>query len=579
MMHLLFGGTKTAPQEHKCYRVNLRSLDDTYACNFVAFHQDAICQNILQPVKGKRQKELRQKAINLSDIGTDKQPISIFIGADILGKVPDERQEDTALMISAMFSSEASPENMWSLDVLGIEDPQFKKTTRINSAEKYEVILPWKENHPPLYENREVAEKRLENTLKRLRDQNLLYEYEKIFDEWLKEDIIEVVPEAETSNSSFYLPHRPFIKEGSTTRIRPVFDASVQGKDQPSLNQCLETGPNLIELISSLLLRFRENKIGLIADIRKTFLQISVAFKERDVMRFLWKRSQGPDEFVIYRHCRVVFGIASNPFLLGATIDLHLKQTLKETEDTHEKSIIQKLKRSFYVDNCVTSTHSEEEAILFKEKATSILAKGGFDLRGWQYSNKLGPNKEIPVLGLFWNVREDMLMLSPTTLSQKTPVKVTKREILSFTQKIFDPLGVTCRVQLKPKLLLKRLWNKNTDWDVEVENNDKEAFQQWQQELEHLRHLKIPRWALKNSETLSLHLFVDASQTAYGAVIFARIEHNSEIEVHFIQAKSRIAPKEKATIPRLELLSASIGARLMNNVVNALKNPEIKQYS
>ncbi|KYQ52444.1 hypothetical protein ALC60_08432 [Trachymyrmex zeteki] len=72
MMHLLFGGTKTAPQEHKCYRVNLRSLDDTYACNFVAFHQDAICQNILQPVKGTWQKELRQKAINLSDIGTDK---------------------------------------------------------------------------------------------------------------------------------------------------------------------------------------------------------------------------------------------------------------------------------------------------------------------------------------------------------------------------------------------------------------------------------------------------------------------------------------------------------------------------
>ncbi|XP_018307562.1 uncharacterized protein [Mycetomoellerius zeteki] len=523
------------------------------------------------------------------------------LGWTLIGKVPDERQEDTALMISAIFSSEASPENMWSLDVLGIEDPiqklskeehhreiliKFQETTKINSAGKYEVILLWKENHPPLYENREVAEKRLENTLKRLRDQNLLYEYEKIFDEWLKEDIIEVVPEAETSNSSFYLPHRPFIKEGSTTRIRPVFDASVQGKDQPSLNQCLETGPNLIELIPSLLSRFRENKIGLIADIRKAFLQISVASKKRDVMRFLWKRSQGPDEFVIYRHCRVVFGIASNPFLLGATIDLHLKQTLKEAEGTHEKSIIQyeksiiqKLKRSFYVDNCVTSTHSEEEAILFKEKATSILAKGGFDLRGWQYSNKLGPNKEIPVLGLFWNVREDMLMLSPTTLSQKTPVKVTKREILSFTQKIFDPLGVTCPVQFKPKLLLKRLWNKNTDWDVEVENNDKEAFQQWQQELEHLRHLKIPRWALKNSETLSLHLFVDASQTAYGAVIFARIEHNSEIEVHFIQAKSRIAPKEKATIPRLELLSASIGARLMNNVANALNNSEIKQYS
>ncbi|XP_071648476.1 uncharacterized protein [Temnothorax longispinosus] len=329
MTHLLFGGTKTQPQEHNCYRIHLRCLDNSYACNFVAFHQDIICQNIQQAVEGSWLEELRQKSIKLSDVKSDNQPISLLIGADILGKLytgkiynlkngltametrlgwvligktPEEHRQDTALMVSSMFSLDASLADMWNLDVLGIEDPiqksskeehqrevlkKFQETTKINSTGRYEVILPWKENHPPLCENRDVAERRLENTLRKLRTDKLLREYEEIFDEWLAEGIIEEVSEEEIINPGFYLPHRPVIKENSTTRIRPVFDASVKATDRPSLNQCLETGPNFIELIPSLLLRFRENKVGVIADIRKAFLQISVAAKERDVMRFL----------------------------------------------------------------------------------------------------------------------------------------------------------------------------------------------------------------------------------------------------------------------------------------------------
>ena len=73
-----------------------------------------------------------------------------------------------------------------------------------------------------------------------------------------------------------YLPHRPVVKEGGTTRVRPVFDASAKERGQPSLNQCLEKGMNQIEIIPTLLLRFRLHRIGIIADIRKAFLQISL---------------------------------------------------------------------------------------------------------------------------------------------------------------------------------------------------------------------------------------------------------------------------------------------------------------
>lgn len=42
MIHSLFGGTRTQPQEHNTYKVHLRSLDDDFACNFVAFQQGTI---------------------------------------------------------------------------------------------------------------------------------------------------------------------------------------------------------------------------------------------------------------------------------------------------------------------------------------------------------------------------------------------------------------------------------------------------------------------------------------------------------------------------------------------------------
>ena len=110
-----------------------------------------------------------------------------------------------------------------------------------------------------------------------MRQEDLFDDYQAVFDNWLEEAIIERVPVLEVDQESYYLPHRPVVKKEGTTKIRPVFDASAKVKESPSLNQCLETGPNLIEFIPALLHRFRERKIGVTADIAKAFLQISVS--------------------------------------------------------------------------------------------------------------------------------------------------------------------------------------------------------------------------------------------------------------------------------------------------------------
>lgn len=105
-------------------------------------------------------------------------------------------------------------------------------------------------------------------TIEKLKCQNLLQAYDNVFQEWLSEGIIEIVSKTEDEGLNHYLPHRPVIKEHSTTEIRPVFNASSCEKDSPSFNQCLEKGSNLIELIPSALNRFREYEIGVVSDVK-----------------------------------------------------------------------------------------------------------------------------------------------------------------------------------------------------------------------------------------------------------------------------------------------------------------------
>lgn len=72
---------------------------------------------------------------------------------------------------------------------------------------------------------------------------------------------------------------------------------------------------------------------------------------------------------------------------------------------------------------------------------------------------------------------------------------------------------------------------------------------------------------------------MDASK--YAAVLYARTEGRAEACVRLVEAKNRISPKEEMSISRLELLAASIGARLWNSKkdVLELRNQEIFFWS
>ena len=60
------------------------------------------------------------------------------------------------------------------------------------------------------------------------------------------------------------------------------------GYSLKSLNECLYPGPTMLKDLIGILLRFRLNRIAIVADIEKAFLQIGLSEDAKDVTRFFF---------------------------------------------------------------------------------------------------------------------------------------------------------------------------------------------------------------------------------------------------------------------------------------------------
>jgi hypothetical protein len=125
------------------------------------------------------------------------------------------------------------------------------------------------------------------------------------------------------------------------------------------------------------------------------------------------------------RYKRVVFGLHCSPFLLAAVLELHLKAT----EEPH-KLIADKLLRSLYVDNCVTSVDTDKDYESFKSVSIQIMSKAKMELRCWERSSpSQGESSVTSVLGLNWDTSDDML--SCKVKQEELPTTINKRIVLS----------------------------------------------------------------------------------------------------------------------------------------------------
>jgi hypothetical protein len=219
------------------------------------------------------------------------------------------------------------------------------------------------------------------------KDNTLLEEYNKVIQQQINSGIIESVPE-EDDNEGYHLPHHGVLKsERETTKLRVVFDGSARPDiDSPSINECLQKGPNRIPPLFDTIIKFRSYPVGIVSDIEKTIHQVQISPSDRCMLRFLWFDDIRKDNPTIkrFQFRRLVFGLTPGPAILSTVIQNHLSQ-----HDEKGAVISQLLKESLYVDDFAGGADNDQEALDIYDKSQEVMKKGAFVLRKWNSNSKV----------------------------------------------------------------------------------------------------------------------------------------------------------------------------------------------
>lgn len=611
------------------YKMNIQSVDHKFNLDAEVTKVD---RNELMTLTNPRYENIIRNYTHLRDIvmiDTDKKPelpIHLILGTSEyariktatkprIGKSGEPIAELTKLGwtilspgkesdLTNMFltqTSHADYEDLCRLDVLGLEDrptgdqmgvyEEFKEQLRRSPDGWYETSLPWKGNHPDLPNNKTGSLRRLENLVKKLDKQpGMLNNYDAIIRDQLSQGIVEPAPE-NPQGKEFYIPHKAVVREtAESTKIRIVYDASARANEKaPSLNECLETGPALQNLLWNILTRNRFFPVALTGDLKQAFLQVRIREQDRDVLRFHWLKDAQTREIEVLRFTRALFGLSTSPFLLGGVIEQHLQNM-----EARYPSEVQAIRRSLYVDDLIGGTGTTDKARHLKESAQGIFGEAGFELHKW-HSNisslepettpteedtksyakeNLGVKEgESKLLGLGWNKIQDTLEVTfapPLT-------QLTKRGVLGKLARIYDPLGLASPTTVAGKMLYRDVCDSHTTWDKEISADLQMKWKCWENSLPN--KIKVPRSIVKHQEEIEfidLHAFGDASGKGVATAVYAVVKQPSETSQELVVAKARLS-KKGLTIPRLELVAGHMSANLVNNVKQALVDLPVRE--
>ena len=122
------------------------------------------------------------------------------------------------------------------------------------------------------------------------------------------------VPPHNFSNRSireWYLPHHPVVNPNKPGKVRRVFNRPSKFHGT-SLNKSLLVGPDLLQNLVFVLLRFRQHHFAVSADIERMFLQVGVLPEDQPSLRFLWREDPTAD-VVVHQYTRHIFGARDSP--------------------------------------------------------------------------------------------------------------------------------------------------------------------------------------------------------------------------------------------------------------------------
>ncbi|XP_070068048.1 uncharacterized protein [Drosophila takahashii] len=316
----------------------------------------------------------------------------------------------------------------------------------------------------------------------------------------------------------YFIPHQCVLRPQSTsTKLRVVFDASSRTSTQVALNDILMVGPTIQEELYSTLLRFRLHKFALAADVKKMYSQVMVDEADRNFQLIVWRRDPS-ESLKIFKLNTVTYGTSPAPYLA-----IRCLMRLGEiAQDSCLKAA-----------DLLTGARSVEDLLSLRGEVSQVLQEAGFELAKW-FSNcpelSASESAVMPLtadsdvtktLGVVWLPGKDYFQfrLDDSFLD----LRATKRNILSMTARLFDPLGLLCPLVTRAKMLLQELWLRKLDWDESLPMQLQTSWEAFKGTLLQLPKIKVSRFVHTDAKVpAEIHGFADASMRAYGACIYVR---------------------------------------------------------
>jgi hypothetical protein len=568
---------KTAPLDPSMYAhlsdIELTSLDRVQEVDLLIGQDFSEALIPLEVRKGKSGEPFAIKTIlgwcvnGQSPVGRVGRPVvSQFVSSCFA-----VRDDDVHAIWKLENNSDDMDELGWSLEDKSVIDLWDRECVKVDGH--FQLPIPWKNRDEHLPNNYVMAKSRLESTVKKLEKQQLFERYDSEISKLLSNGYAEIVPseQVHTVERVWYLPHHAVVTEKKPDKMRVVFDcaAKFQGK---SLNERCKQGPDLIKKLMHVLLRFRQHRFAIQADIEAMYHQVKIPVDDRDALRFLWYCD---GEIITCRMSSHLFG----GVWCASSSAYALMRTALECEGV-SPLVLSSIERSFYVDDFLKSVIDRLEAEIVVQCVPEVLITGGFNLTKFVVNDEqllenvsennrakevkdFGPESSGKALGVRWNIMADMFVFD---VHVKEDHSVSRRKMLSIISSMFDPLGLVGFHVLLGKLIFQDATRLRYDWDTPIPSGLCEQWNKWIQSLVVLNQVQVPRCVKPlgfDDAFVELHHFSDASEAAYGCCSYLRcVNKEGRIHTQLVMAKNRVAPIKSCTIPRLELQAAVLAAKV-----------------
>ena len=346
----------------------------------------------------------------------------------------------------------------------------------------------------------------------RLRKKGLINKYNEEFSKLIARGTLDEVSAEELSQwegGVNYVSHHEVEKaSSSSTPCRIVSNSALLNKvSGKSLNQILMKGPNCLNNMIEVLIRFRSYKVALIYDLKKAYNSLFSGPMEKYVRLLVWRECDQSRNWKTYGFTRVTYGDLPASCQLECT-----KDKCAELGAHIDSEAAEKLKNDCYVDDGLTGGSDEEVQRLrgelqedgsYNGTLAQILQIGGLQIKAMMVSGEenILAKEQLGdyILGIQYDSVSDKFIFpaeiqvfpkkrgirtGPTitgqNISELDHVKFTPRILVGLVNSLFDPIGLMSPWYLRFKLLLRQL----TELPVRLQWDDlinEEMSQRWRE--------------------------------------------------------------------------------------------------